>query len=407
MINYAMLHFWELPPDTYVKINVEVVREFILKVLEIFDKRVNKGRRDKALVDWLFERSENHKVWKKKYDRRQIHYWRNGNFIPLWVIIELSKLLNNKNILKKIERHVIAFKSRSGRTIHSFKNRQQFPLRITPEFVSLYFHLIGDGYVGGKKSTASYFQKNHGAREQFLQKLKNCFGDFTISSKSYENCVVEFPFIIARIIKKYLRNNGFYSADSKLPKIIYNLDRLSKVAGLAAIIVDEGNIDDTIMIGMYNYDLIVQLRELIISLGYKCGKVSERKTVWNFSISNKSLNLFKNDLNNLSKSFPTCDLSFKRINFDILYEIHQRGTDNTVYNWDIIEKQICDLLQNKELTCPEIRVLLKLEFNTAISHIALLRFLRKMRRNEKIKHNLNGNTLEWYKDSAIFLAHQT
>jgi len=62
MINYPMLHFWELPPDTYVKINVEIIRKLVLKVLETFGKRMSRGRRDKVLVDWLFERSVNYDI---------------------------------------------------------------------------------------------------------------------------------------------------------------------------------------------------------------------------------------------------------------------------------------------------------------------------------------------------------
>jgi hypothetical protein len=35
----------------------------------------------------------------------------------------------------------------------------------------------------------------------------------------------------------------------------------------------------------------------------------------------------------------------------------------------------------------------------AISQVALLRFLRKMRINEKIKYDLNGGILMWYNDT--------
>jgi len=317
-----------------------------------------------------------------------VHYWRKGYFIPLWVLLEFISLFPNSNILlNKMERKVIAYKGRSDKSIIPYRNNKfLLPLKVTPEFVSVYFHLIFDGCVT-KKSTASYYQVNEIARKNFLEKLENCFGEFKIFKKSNKNYyTVQIPFPIVQIIQKYFNVKSFKSKESEIPFKIMKLKRAHKVAGISALIVDEGSINDSTHVGLSNYKLLNQIKKLVKSLGYKSGKVKKYKEFWAFSFSNKSLDIMKNDIDKLSILFPTCNLAHKQPLFQILYNIHTRGTDNTIYNWQKIEFVLKEILsRKKQCSTSQLQNTLNILYDIYISRTALRRYLKRMCTNNLLR----------------------
>lgn len=98
------------------------------------------------------------KIAKKvNYPRSTITKMRQGKnsrhttyFIPLWMIIEFSKILVdggfNEFSIRKIEKHVIAYKTQSTSSVITNPN---FPLPEDERLIQVFTHLVGDGYGGG------------------------------------------------------------------------------------------------------------------------------------------------------------------------------------------------------------------------------------------------------------------
>jgi hypothetical protein len=352
----------------------------IKTVLKKFEGKC--GRKDKLLAQYLISKARNYNVERTYYSRRAISHWRRGTFMPLWIALEFLNMIKTYS-LEEMENNVISYKCRSGKQIiPTNNNKRLLPIAITPEFVSIYFHLTGDGHVDFKKSIASYFQVNELAANNFIQKLKNCFGEFNVS---YKKSNVTFPIITVHIIKHWLEVEKFGSKNSIFPEKVSCLGDEFKLASFTALLVDEGSIEDEVSIGMTNYNVMKKLHETIKYLGYFCSELKLYGDVYSFNLYNKSLDKFYIDLKKLKSKYPTCSLSNKSISFEILYEIHKRGTNNTVYDWNAIENNITRILSSSSpLAIGDIRILLKRDYNISSSYIALRRFLTRLHREGKI-----------------------
>lgn len=72
--------------------------------------------------------------------------------MPVWVILELAKL--SKISINEIHKNISGYRSDgSGNLIY----KPKLPIKITPEFESIIFHIFGDGSAG--KGTPSFAQK--------------------------------------------------------------------------------------------------------------------------------------------------------------------------------------------------------------------------------------------------------
>lgn len=177
----------------------------------------------------------------------------------------------------------------------------------------------------------------------------------------------------------------FGSKKSVFPEKISHLNDEFKLASFIALLVDEGSIEDEISIGMTNYSVMTALHKTIKSLGYSCSELKLYGDAYNFNLHNKSLDKFYNDLKTLKDKYPTCSLSHKSTSFEILYEIHKRGTNNTVYNWDIIENNVNKILsESAPISIGDIRISLKRDYNISSSYTALRRFLISLHKKGKI-----------------------
>jgi len=255
--------------------------------------------------------------WIKGYkkDRGKI---KNIN-IPLWLLIEISKILSEENrknnkIMKEIEKN-IEYYTGTGKS-HWIIN-PKLPLYLTPEMISVIFHFVGDGHIGRKKVVSSYRQMNKEGLNNFLRKLQNIFGDFNYPKSEFDNGRLNIPKIITEFYKYYFKLPNTNTFKAYIPNNIKKLKKEFLLAGLISFIVDEGHIGEVITIYGKNKRLIEDIKEIGIKCGYLCHPIREKYAygkfdVYRFSISIKSYDKFHSDILKLSKLFPTCTLVQKQ-----------------------------------------------------------------------------------------------
>lgn len=322
MKNYKEIHIWEFPPTvTTIQLN----KKFRLN---LFNQLLSKVDSQQKLVNLLNKSSFKYGV-KRKHSRRNLYCWIKGKKIergtkksvniPLWLLIEASKILsksnrNNNETMREIEKHV---KYYSGWGKSKCIDEPKLPLYLTPEMVSIIFHFLGDGHIGKKGVCSSYRQMNVQGLNNFLTKLSNVFGNFEYNKKEFENGRLNVPKIITEFYTYYFKLPDTDTFKGRLPSNIKSLDRDFLIAGLASFIIDEGHVGEVITIYSKNRILLNDIREIAIKCGYICHQIREKFAygkfdLYRFSISSKSYKQFHSDLKSLTYNFPTCNLAQKQ-----------------------------------------------------------------------------------------------
>ena len=322
---YKEIRIWEFPPNaTFVRLNDRFR-------FDLFKRLINTVGSQQNLINVINKASVKYNN-KRKHSRLNLHSWikgrkldrgslRNIN-IPLWVLIECSKILSksrktNNNIMNKIEENT-QFYTGWGKSNPILNPK--LPLSLTPEMISVIFHFLGDGHIGRKQVSSSYRQMNKVALRNFLSKLRNIFGNFSYSKNEFEDGRLNVPKIITEFYKYYFRLPDTSTFKAFVPENIKTLNKEFLVAGLAAFIIDEGHVDEVITIYSKNKRLIGDIRETGIKCGYLCHPIREKYAykifdAYRFSISSKSYKQLNNDLRKVSQRFPTINLAHKTEKF--------------------------------------------------------------------------------------------
>lgn len=322
MKKYKEIHIWEFPPTlTFLKLEEKFRRKLfneskykvgssmvLLKKLNKSSKRYGLNRKHNTghLSSWI----KGHKK-----DRGKI---KNIN-IPLWLIIEISKILSENNkkdndTMRKIEKN-IEYYTGTGKS-HPILN-PKLPLHLTPEMVSVIFHFMGDGHIGKKREVSSYRQMNEIGLNNFLKKLQNVFGDFDYPKKEFNNGRLNVPKVITEFYLYYFKLPSTNTFESYVPENIKNLRKEFLIAGLISFIVDEGHVGEVITVYGKNKRLMTGIRDISIKCGYLSHPLREKYAygkfeVYRFSISSKSYKKFYEDMTRLTVLFPTCYLAQKQ-----------------------------------------------------------------------------------------------
>ncbi len=318
-MGYKEIHIWEFPPTiTFLKIN----RAYRLKIFEEIKKVLGSNTN---LLNFINQKAKKYNL-KRSYNTGHLSTWKKGikkdqgklrNInIPLWIIIEFSKLISKKDYkekLKEIEQN-IEYYTGTGKS-HPI-TKPKIPLYLTPEMVSVIFHFMGDGHIGRKTVVSSYRQMNKQGLENFLHKLKNIFGEFNYPISEFKQGRLNVPKIITEFYKHYFKLPNTNTFEAYVPTHIKSYKKEFLLAGLISFIVDEAHIGEVITIYGKNKRLMEDMKEIGIKCGYLCHPLREKYAygkfdVYRFSISIKSYSKFYEDINKLSKLFPTCDLAHK------------------------------------------------------------------------------------------------
>lgn len=258
-------------------------------------------------------RTINHYITNKKIKKLPF------GFVSRIVEFSEKKVLCFDFTIEELQNKIISYQAHHGKFIKpEFNGERKLPIKVTPEFESIIYHLMGDGHVKAIGS-GEYTQLNPEGRNNFLNKLYNIFGYFDVTEKSFDDGRVIIPKIIIEIICKYynLTCNSFNWNTSRLPSNISNeLD--FKIASLSAFIVDEGYVSDRgIEIYSSNSVLLSQIRNLAIDLGLNCSDLKTKKPngstkeSYRFRIRKESSKEFLKMVFTLKKNYPNCGLAQK------------------------------------------------------------------------------------------------
>ncbi len=320
------IHIWQLPSTKiYVLLESIYRNEVISDALEKAKKLRIMNNKDKyrKLLLWLNKQSKRYGI-NSKFGISDIQLWNKGSridhrtdkkhpkYMPLWVAIELTKFANHN--LKELERKVTSYRlGGKGGILTNLK----LPIKITPELDTLIVNLICDGSYYG---TPKYFNTDAILRKNFLQKIRNCFGDFEY--KSYEDGKhIRIPGVVGAILKHFYKVESFHSLLARLPKKLFEHSLLHKFACLLAYIADDGSISEMIYLNSSNRPLLEDARKIGVKIKIKCNPIrrhSKHDREVYFTISRKSLPRFLELYNRLKHTYPTVSLGRREHDLDKL-----------------------------------------------------------------------------------------
>lgn len=365
---YQEIKISDFPPTKiYVMLNQGIRKELI----ESTKLRLNL-KNNYCLSKWINKKSLDNGL-NTKFNGGDINRWIIGSnidnrtninhpkYMPLWVVLDLAKIADIS--IEELQNDVISYRSGSrGNIIYSPK----LPIKITPEFESIMFHIFGDG-AACNNSTPSYFQKNPIGYNNFISKIKNCFGDFEINTN--DRFKIRFPKAITDVFAYFYDINSYHSDKIRIPSRIYKTDKLNKLACITAYIVDEGHIRDVVSISSMNQKFFIDLKRLIESCGYLCGRVKPYKSssIFNLDLSNKTIGLFYDDYSQLIEQFPNCSLANKHDK--LVYIVSRRNNKSKLVE---IDTEILGILEKNKLTTRQVSEKLGLANCTTLHHLEKL-----------------------------------
>ena len=138
--------------------------------------------------------------------------------LPISFVTKLKQFTENKLLcfnftIEEFQNKIVSYQAYHGKSIKpEFQDERKLPIKVTPEFESIIYHLMGDGHVRAIGS-GEYTQLSVIGRTNFLNKLYNTFGYFEVTEKSFNDGRVIIPKVIIDIIANLL-NNGTFLAGS-------------------------------------------------------------------------------------------------------------------------------------------------------------------------------------------------
>jgi len=372
MLSVGLLNF---PRDKiYVLLNEDYRKNFFRKSI----KKLS-CKNYFELSQWI------NSSFRTKFNGGDVKYWIKGErldertgrihpkFMPLWLVLKLLEL--NDESVEVLQRNIISYRSSGSGLI---VNNPMLPIKVTPELDSVVIHLFGDGAAGD--FTPSYTQKNRDSFNNFIKKLENCFGGFQRSIYFTQGKhQIKFPKAITDVISSYYLIKSYRTYDSEIPEAILNRkDKEHKLACIISFIVDEAQVRDVILLYSANNRLLFHMRKLVLDCDYRCSKIkfNEKANSYWFGLSNKDIEKFSQDLQELSKKFPTCNLSFKDDNLKFI--IKRRARKNPK-NRKITEKVILSALKRDRLNATQISRL------TGYAHCTIVHNLKRLYDNNLLK----------------------
>ncbi len=356
---YPEIRIWDFPPTrTYLRINANFRENFIRRFISFFRTNID-------AVEYLNSKSKKYGNV-KSYSSGQTATWIKGSVktnnrvvhIPLWVVLEMSKIIakteNDYNLVMQELEANIEYYCGQGFSTHV---HGKFPMRLTPELVSVVFHLCGDGFFAntiGKSS--SYRQVNAEGLINFRQKLLNSFGNFETDTNEIKDFKTPIPRVISDFYMNYFELGDLRWDIARIPEKIKRMGKGYLVTGLTSFIIDEGHIGDNIEIYSGNLKLLEDIRDIADTIGYICNgpRVKSKTNTKEFRlyISLKSVIAFSNDIKEIEKEFPTCNLAHKQ---ELFNRIVKRNNPTLKREKNGVTKQkILTLLSEKQMSALEL-----------------------------------------------------
>lgn len=238
--------------------------------------------------------------------------WKRSN-IPLIILYNLSKKFKISE--NEIERNTILIKQLYTPSKNSIKN-PKLPIRITPYLTSLVANLFFDGSVPNDGKGTYYNQKNNEIMEDFIEKVKEIFGDVYYSCKTDHRGVLKcrIPRLIGELCRNIYNIKSFGTFDSRIPELIFKLNKEHKIAFILTGIIDEGSItyDGSIQFSISNRLMIEDFQRLCNEIGLKTTSIKSHKHTGHYYIYIKSIKVLNDFMKGFNKKYPLIALRYKQ-----------------------------------------------------------------------------------------------
>jgi len=282
-------------------------------------------------------------------------------FIPLSKLKIISQKLIEDNreefSMENIEKHVEMYRMQAGKPIKNPK----FPIKESPEFVRLLFHLLGDGYAGGKNNNANYRNTCKELIDEFKND-SNIFGDVPVYEQESS---IKFPSVLAKIIE------SFYNVDSRtynssISDKILQIPKRNLYLGIRAFADDEGTAcSSSIRLASANYKLLDGISKILAFLNFDDGKIRSQKS--EKARFGKMHYLEIKDLEKYHKHIGFTHPRKRRIlEFNIKRrKVHKAG----YYPKEITNKKILELLKFRPMTIGQLSQTLNISRTSVDYHL--------------------------------------
>ena len=266
--------------------------------------------------------------------------------VPLYSLIKLCKLF--KINLIQMEKNIIMYKHLYVPNKNSVKN-PNLPIKITPYFTSIISNLYFDGSVPKDGKGTYYNQKNEQIMGDFINKIKEVFGDVFYSIVKDHRGVLKcrIPRIIGEICKSIYDINSFGTFDSQLSKFILNLPQDHHMAFILTAILDEGSItyDGQIFFGINNQRLCKEIQILCNGLGLKTTNVKQKSDSNHYYFYIKSPKRLLEIVNKFNKKYPLISLRYKEERLRYYFKIRKHPGLRNKKGGDKRKKRILNSLK--------------------------------------------------------------
>lgn len=327
------IHIWDLLKMQNVSVAVDIKNSLKDKIKSKIEKNIYLFA-DKLKINptRLYE----YFIWKKSK-------------IPLSILFKLSTKLNIPN--ERVEENIILYKQLHVPSSNSIKN-PKFPIEINPYFTSLLANLFFDGSVPEDGKGTYYNQKDEKIMNDFIEKIKNIFGEVDYSLKLDHRKVLKcrMPRIIGEICRYVYNVKSFGTFNSQIPKKVFKLSKEHKISFILTGIIDEGSIayDGSIIFSISNKEMINNFNELCKELELKTEGIKQKKNSEHYYIYVTSINKFYSILKGFNKKYPLVSLRHKEERLKKVLEIKKQKFDYTKKFADKRRNLILNELKKKE-----------------------------------------------------------
>ncbi len=346
------VHIWDLE-----RVHIKIKKEFLEKLNKEIALQFKSKRKAHSNI------FKNNEIPSSTFKNILKPSYMRDFFVPLEIYMKTTESLSLSKY--DLEKNIIAYKTAGGGNHIKYPI---LPIRITPVFDMLIAHHIADGTViNPKRGRLPYFgyrQFDELYRLAYIKKIESIFGKISFKKDYIKDSTRPYcPPILSTLFFKYynLNEKSFLSKKARIPKGI--LDKKEKdnlLAILIAEIIDEGNIDSTLIaISVKNEGLIRDLNEICSVLGYKT-KVSRKlkENGWYdcLYILREGMKKLYGDYIILNKKYPCIDLGWKGEKIVQSLKIDDREIIRKKGNKNLILK----LLHNEDLSVNQLALRLNM-----------------------------------------------
>ena len=368
-------------------VNIWELNKVYIRPNELFLKEINfLIRKNFKSKEKFYKRLSYPKVPCATFKNYLKYSYYEGNFYaPLNMFIRVCELLNVSKF--ELQKNIHSYKSAKG---YNIIENPILPIRITPLFDMIFAHNIADGTViDPKRKRQIYFgyrQFDKYLRLAYVKKLESIFGKIKFKEEYFNESTRPYcPAVLSYLFFDYynLNSKSFLSKTARLPKKLLNKNEDYLLAVLLAFIIDEGNIDSSmIVVKLKNIKLTEDLYLICRKLSYD-STFNYKEEYGNLYIKRKGMKKLFEDYKKFIKKYPEANMGKIHRKIEEGFKIYDRQIYKAKGNREIMLK----MLNFEDLTVNQLAMRINMTRQGVRNHIHILEKENKIFRNGLIGRN--------------------